>query len=94
VVVPSAPVARGAPDGDGAYAVSMAGVEAVARGFAVDCEQAVGVLDTGGRTAARGDDAPDEETVAAAVRWAATDADPGTLDGSIIDVADGQAATQ
>lgn len=85
VVVPTAPVARESPGGHGAYAVSMAAVEALARGFAADCEQVVGCVDTGGNTAARADDAPSDDDVAAAIRWAAFDADVPTLDGAVLE---------
>ncbi|MFB6210017.1 MAG: SDR family oxidoreductase [Halobacteriales archaeon] len=47
VLVPSGAVARNAQPGYGSYAVSKAAGEALARGFAVELEQAVGIVDPG-----------------------------------------------
>jgi len=94
VLVPSGGVAREAVEGYGAYAVSKAGAEAVARQFAAEADPAVCVLDLGkvatelsGTGAGR---TPEE--IAPMVWWAATDADP--VDGERLGLADWKRATR
>ncbi|MGM0372473.1 MAG: SDR family oxidoreductase, partial [Halobacteriota archaeon] len=47
VLVPSGKPARETAPGTGSYAVSKAAAEAIARGFAADLEQVVGIVDPG-----------------------------------------------
>ncbi|MFW5963493.1 MAG: SDR family NAD(P)-dependent oxidoreductase [Natronomonas sp.] len=96
VVVPSGVIAREAKPGFGAYAVSKAAAEAVARQFAAELEQAVGVLDLGQvetelTNHARGRDPAD---VAPMFWWAASDADPETIDGDVVGLREWKAATR
>jgi len=78
MIVPSGSVAHESKAGMGAYAVSKAAAEAVARGFAADLDATVGVVDPGlvatdltGMERAR-----DPESVAPLFVWAATEAPP------------------
>lgn len=93
--VPSGGIAREAESGFGAYAVSKAAAEAVARQFAAELEQAVGVLDLGqveteltnhmqGRAPA---------DVAPMFWWAATEADADTVDGAVVGLREWKQAT-
>lgn len=88
VLVPSGPVAREPTAGWGAYAVSKAAAEALARQFAAELEWPVGVVDPGrvrtDLTGGEGDRTPEE--VAPLFWWAATEADPSTLDGGVVDL--------
>ena len=94
VVVPTEGVARESRPGFGAYAVSKAAAEAVVRGFAADCEQAVGAVDPGPvATDLSGGEGRDPGEAAAMVRWAATELDPDTLDGGVVTVDEWDAAT-
>lgn len=90
VLVPSGPIAREPLAGYGAYAVSKAGAEAVVRQFVADASLTATVLDlgqvateltdfAGGRTP--GDIAP-------MFWWAATEADPESIVGTVVGVAD------
>ncbi|MFC4357190.1 SDR family NAD(P)-dependent oxidoreductase [Halobium salinum] len=86
VLVPSGSVAHEAKAGMGAYAVSKAGAEAVARGFAVDCEQVVTVVDPGlVATDLTGGNGHDPEDAAAQFVWVATDASAEEIDGARVD---------
>jgi len=94
VVVPSGAVAREAKPGFGAYAVSKATAEAVARQFAAELEQAVGVLDLGpvqteltNRMQGR-----DPADVAPMFLWAATEADAEAIDGEVVGLREWKAA--
>ena len=96
VLVPSGGVAREARPGFGAYAVSKAAAEAVAHGFAADLDVTVGVLDVGTLSTALTEHIEagrDPEAVAPMVRWAATEADPDALDGSVTTLDDWEQAT-
>lgn len=91
VIVPSGGVAREGRAGFGAYAVSKAAAEAVARGFAADLDAAVGVLDVGTLATELSGFAPDgedPERIADAVLWAATTADAAALDGAVLSLED------
>lgn len=90
VVVPTDGPARDQRSGYGAYAVSKAATEAIVRGFAADCEQAVGLVDAGPADAGEFDD-PDE--VAELVRWAVTDLAADELDGAVVSIDDWDEAT-
>jgi NAD(P)-dependent dehydrogenase (short-subunit alcohol dehydrogenase family) len=95
VLVTSGSVAREAKAGMGAYAVSKAGAEALARGFAVDLDQSVGVVDPGlvatDVTGGQGRDATD---VAPMFLWAATDCPATDLDGGVLDLRAWKKATR
>jgi 3-oxoacyl-[acyl-carrier protein] reductase len=95
VLVPSGSVAREVSEGMGAYAVSKAGAEAIARGFAADLDQAVGVVDPGLVATELTDGAgrPPED-VAEMFHWAACELDPGELDGDVVDLATWKRATR
>ena len=96
VLVPSGGVAHEAKSGVGAYAVSKAGSEAVARAFSADLEQAVGVVDPGlvATDLTGADRARDPADVAPMFVWAAVEADPETLDGERIDLRTWKSATR
>lgn len=87
VLVPSGKVAREPSAGYGGYAVSKAAAEAVARGFAADLDQTVGVVDPGivatDLTHGTGRDPAD---IAEMFVWAATEADAEALDGDVLDI--------
>ena len=96
VIVPSGSVAHEPTAGMGAYAVSKAAAEAVARGFAADVDAAVGVVDPGlvatdltGMERAR-----DPEAVAPLFVWAATDAPASDLDGGRLGLREWRKATR
>ena len=96
VVVPSGAVAAESKPGMGAYAVSKAAAEAVARGFAADLDAAVGVVDPGlvatdltGKERAR-----DPESVAPLFVWAATEAPAEDLNGGRLGLREWKSATR
>lgn len=95
VLVPSGEVAREPSAGYGGYAVSKAAAEAVARGFAADIEQPVGVVDPGvvatDLTDGNGRDPTD---VTGLFRWAATDAAPDDVNGQVLDLQAWKRATR
>lgn len=93
VLVPTCPGAREPRAGLGAYAVSKAAAEAVARQFAAELDAAVGVVDPGRVDADRADGGGRSADEAAELfLWAATDAPADRLDGGVVDVGDWQAA--
>ena len=96
VIVPSGSVAHESKAGMGAYAVSKAAAEAVARGFAADLDAAVGVVDPGlvatdltGMERAR-----DPESVAPLFVWAATEAPAADLNGERLGLREWKSATR
>ena len=96
VVVPSGAVAAESKPGMGAYAVSKAAAEAVARGFAADLDATVGVVDPGlvatdltGKERAR-----DPESVAPLFVWAATEAPAEDLNGGRLGLREWKSATR
>ncbi|WP_144797435.1 SDR family oxidoreductase [Halorubrum depositum] len=96
VIVPSGSVAHESTAGMGAYAVSKAAAEAVARGFAADLDAAVGVVDPGlvatdltGKERAR-----DPESVAPLFVWAATEAPAEDLNGERLGLREWKKATR
>lgn len=96
VIVPSGSVAHESKAGMGAYAVSKAAAEGVARGFAADVEPAVGVVDPGlvatdltGMERAR-----TPENVAPLFVWAATDAPAEELNGGRLGLREWKQATR
>jgi NAD(P)-dependent dehydrogenase (short-subunit alcohol dehydrogenase family) len=89
VLVPSGKVARESKEGMGAYAVSKAGAEGVARGFAADADQTVGVVYPGlVATDLTGGRGRDPDSVAELFTWAATECPAEELDGSVVDLRD------
>jgi len=88
VLIPSGSVAREAKPGMGVYAVSKAGAEALARGFATDLDQSVCVVDPGlVATDLTGiEKARDPSDIAPMYQWVATEADPAEINGEIIDL--------
>lgn len=86
LVVVSGVVARDHAQGYGSYAVSKAAAEAIARGFATDIDQPVGVVDPGQvateLTGGRGHDPAD---VAPQFLWALDEAPADLLDGEVLD---------
>ncbi|SNR55547.1 NAD(P)-dependent dehydrogenase, short-chain alcohol dehydrogenase family [Halorubrum ezzemoulense] len=96
VLVPSGAVAAESKPGMGAYAVSKAAAEGVARGFAADLDATVGVVDPGlvatdltGKERAR-----DPESVAPLFVWAATEAPAGDLNGGRLGLREWKSATR
>lgn len=96
VLVPSGRIARDAMAGYGAYAVSKAGAEAIVRQFAAESEWPMGIVDPGqveteltGYAKGR---AP--EDVAPMFWWAATGADPETLDGNVVGLREWKSETR
>jgi len=96
VIVPSGSVAHESKAGMGAYAVSKAAAEAVARGFAADLDATVGVVDPGlvatdltGMERAR-----DPESVAPLFGWAATEAPAEELNGERLGLREWKQATR
>ncbi|WP_290819022.1 SDR family NAD(P)-dependent oxidoreductase [Halovivax sp.] len=86
ILVPTHFVAADASPGAGTYAVSKAGAEAVARGFAVDTEYAVGCVDPGPiATDAYANAGSAPEDVAPLFVWAATELEAASLDGKTVD---------
>jgi NAD(P)-dependent dehydrogenase (short-subunit alcohol dehydrogenase family) len=95
VIVPSGPVARTAKAGMGAYAVSKAAAEAIARQYAAELDCAVGVLDPGTVATDLTDGAGrDPGDVAPMFRWAVTDLPPDDLDGEVVGLAEWKRATR
>lgn len=94
-LVPSGSVAREPEPGVGAYAMSKAAAEGVARGFAADADQTVGVVDPGlvatDLTGGRGRDPGD---VAGLFVWAATACPAEELDGGVVSLRDWKRATR
>ncbi|GAA0717212.1 NAD(P)-dependent dehydrogenase (short-subunit alcohol dehydrogenase family) [Halorubrum trapanicum] len=96
VLVPSGAVAAESKPGMGAYAVSKAAAEAVARGFAADLDANVGVVDPGlvatdltGKERAR-----DPESVAPLFLWAATEAPADDVNGERVGLREWKSATR
>lgn len=95
VLVPSGRVADDPGTGMGAYAVSKAGAEAVARGFAADTDATVGVLRIGRvATDLSGGEGRDPEAIAEMFVWAVRECDADELDGGVVDVKTWVAATR
>lgn len=95
VLVPSGSVAEEAKPGYGGYAVSKAAAEAVARQFAAEIDQSVGVVDPGvvasDLTGGQGRDPGD---VVGLFRWAATEVDAEELDGERLGLSEWKKATR
>ncbi|MEF8785233.1 MAG: SDR family oxidoreductase [Haloarculaceae archaeon] len=86
VLVTSGVVARDTRAGFGSYAVSKAAAESVAMHFADDIDQAVAVIDPGQvATDLTGGQGRDTADVALQFRWAARDAEPTAIDGTVVD---------
>jgi len=86
IIVSSGSIARDAYPGYGAYAVSKAAAEAIARGFSEDTEYVVGVVDPGQvETALTGGTGHAPADVAGQFLWALDDAAAEEVDGAVID---------
>jgi NAD(P)-dependent dehydrogenase (short-subunit alcohol dehydrogenase family) len=95
ILVTSGSVAREAKPGMGAYAVSKAGAEALVRGFSVDVDAAVGVVDPGlVATEVTDGQGRDPADVAPMFLWAATDCPADDLDGEVVDLRAWKQATR
>jgi len=95
VLVPSGSVARDAEPGMGTYAASKAAAEAFARGFAVDADQSVGVVDPGiVATDLTGGKGRDPADVADMFRWAALECPADDLDGAVVGLREWKQATR
>ncbi|MFP8957276.1 SDR family NAD(P)-dependent oxidoreductase [Natrialbaceae archaeon A-CW3] len=95
ILVPTGAVAREVKPGYGSYAMSKAAAEAVVRGFAADIDSVVGCLEPGQlATSLTGGQGRDPETVAGMFVWAATECDPATLDGAVVDLKTWKQATR
>lgn len=95
VLVPTGRVARKPKPGVGSYAISKAGAEAVARGFATDTSHTVGCLDLGQlATDLTGGQGRDPSSIGPMFVWAATDADPADIDGAVVDLKTWKRATR
>lgn len=95
VLVPSGAVARDPKPGMGTYAPSKAAAEALARGFAVDVDQTVGIVDPGiVATALTGGTGRDPADVAELFRWAALECPTEELDGEIVGLREWKRATR
>ncbi|WP_435333617.1 SDR family NAD(P)-dependent oxidoreductase [Haloarchaeobius sp. TZWWS8] len=95
VLVPTGAVAREAKPGLGSYAVSKAAAEAIVRGFAVDSEFTVGLVDPGKvATDLSGEGGRDPADVAPMFVWAATDCPAGDLDGRVVGLREWKASTR
>ncbi|ELZ33486.1 hypothetical protein C474_05380 [Halogeometricum pallidum JCM 14848] len=87
VLVPSGSVAADAKPGMGAYAVSKAAAEGLARQFAADVDPAVGVVDPGlAATDLSGGSGRDPADVAPMFVWAVAELDRSDLDGARLDL--------
>lgn len=82
VVVPTGAVGRAPRAGYGAYGVASAAAVAVARGFAAECDQAVGCVEVGSTALAA--DLDDVEAAGDLVATAAGSLDPAALDGAVL----------
>ncbi|ELY47395.1 SDR family oxidoreductase [Natronorubrum sulfidifaciens] len=95
VLVPTGSIARETKPGYGSYAISKATAEAVARGFAADIDSTVGCLDPGQvATELSGGVGRDPESIAGMFVWAATAADPETVDGAVVGLREWKQATR
>lgn len=95
VLIPTCCDAREARVGLGAYAVSKAAAEAVARQFATELDRAVGVVDPGPVGTERIDvESRPHDEAAELFLWAATDAPTERLDGDVLDAETWRAATE
>jgi 3-oxoacyl-[acyl-carrier protein] reductase len=95
VLVPSGSVAREPTPGMGMYAPSKAAAEGLARGFAADVDQTVGVVDPGvvatDLTNGKGRDPSD---VAGMFRWAGLECPAADLDGDVVGLREWKQATR
>ena len=95
VLVPSGSIAEDTKPGYGGYAVSKAAAEAVARQFAAEIDQTVGVVDPGVvASELTGGQGRDAEDVVGLFRWAATEAPAAEFDGGRLGLKDWKQATR
>jgi len=96
ILVPSGKPAREPTPGTGAYAVSKAAAEAIARGFSADLEQAVGIVDPGQviTDLSEKETGREPEAVAPLFTWAALEAPAETVDGQVVGIREWRQATR
>jgi NAD(P)-dependent dehydrogenase (short-subunit alcohol dehydrogenase family) len=96
VLVPSGRIARETKAGLGSYAVSKAAAEALARQFAAELDQPVGVVDPGQVSTRLTGEGPgrDPDDVARMFVWAAREAPAEDLDGGVLDLRAWKSATR
>jgi NAD(P)-dependent dehydrogenase (short-subunit alcohol dehydrogenase family) len=96
VIIPSGGIARDAKAGFGSYAASKALAEALARQFAAELDQAIGVVDPGQVSSelTNGMQGRDPTDIAPMFRWAATEAAATALDGNVLTLRDWKQATR
>lgn len=95
VLVPSGSVAREPTPGMGMYAPSKAATEALARGFAADVDQSVGIVDPGFvATSLTDGKGRDPASVAEMFWWVATQCPTEDFDAEIIDLKKWKEATR
>ncbi|WP_299267343.1 SDR family NAD(P)-dependent oxidoreductase [Halorientalis sp.] len=95
VLVPSGSVAREPVEGMGAYGVSKAAVEGVARSFAADAKQTVGIVDPGlVATELTDQQGRDPQEVAELFRWAGTECAAPELNGAVVGLKKWKQATR
>jgi NAD(P)-dependent dehydrogenase (short-subunit alcohol dehydrogenase family) len=95
VLVPSGSVARDPTPGMGMYAPSKAATEAIARGFAADVDQSVGIVDPGiVATDLTNGKGRDPAGVAAMFWWAAIECPAEDLDAEILGLREWKQATR
>lgn len=95
VLIPSGTVARTGKPGAGAYGVSKAAVEGLARGFAADIDHPVGIVDPGlVASDLSGDDGRDPASIAGLFLWAATECPADELDGDVVGLKEWKRATR
>jgi NAD(P)-dependent dehydrogenase (short-subunit alcohol dehydrogenase family) len=95
VLVPSGSVARDPEPGMGTYAPSKAAAEAIARGFAVDADQSVGVVDPGlVATTLTGGKGRDPADIAEMFWWAAQECPADELNREIVGLREWKQATR
>jgi NAD(P)-dependent dehydrogenase (short-subunit alcohol dehydrogenase family) len=95
VLIPSGSVAREPVAGMGAYGVSKAAVEGIARSFAADVEQTVGIVDPGlVATELTDQQGRNPREIAELFRWAGTECAASDLDGEVIDLQQWKQATR
>lgn len=96
ILVPSGSVARKSKAGVGSYAVSKAAAEGIVRGFAAELEATVAVVDPGqvSTDLMNGATGRDPDEIAEMFHWVATAADPGEIDGEVVDLRTWRKATR
>lgn len=95
VLIPSGSVARESAEGMGAYGVSKAAVEGLARSFAADTEQTVGIVDPGlVATELTDQQGRNPQDIAELFRWAGMECAASDLDGKVVGLQQWRQATR